>query len=105
MTKDIKDYLHLYLGCQVLIDGETLVTLVGFSHTYDIELYVNNQWLHHRFCKLLLRPLSDMTDEEMDEVWYGPSERTRYLLSKGFDLFGLIEAGLAIDATTLKQKA
>jgi hypothetical protein len=27
-----------------------------------------------------------------------------YLISKHFDLFGLIEAGLAIDKTTLKEK-
>src|SRR5688572_8899343 len=27
------------------------------------------------------------------------SERTRYFLSRGFDLFGLIEAGLALDKT------
>lgn len=32
-------------------------------------------------------------------------EITRYLLSKGFDLFNLIPEGLAIDATTLKEKS
>ena len=29
---------------------------------------------------------------------------TRYLLSKGFDLFGLIEKGLALDSTTLPKE-
>jgi len=29
------------------------------------------------------------------------AESTRYLLSKGFDLFGLIKAGLAVDKTKM----
>lgn len=75
--------------------------------------------------KPFLRPLSSMTEEEAayidDEFSFGhvmsnlsnslkegslyqmrvseTFEITRYLLSKGFDLFGLIEAGLAIDST------
>ena len=72
--------------------------------------------------KLTLRPLPDMTKEEKIEMvllfddqfvlgqegkyaWratFFPS-MFEYLLSKHFDLFGLIEAGLAIDKTTLKQ--
>jgi len=34
-----------------------------------------------------------------NEPLYKQHEATRYLLSKGFDLFGLIEEGLAIDKT------
>lgn len=63
--------------------------------------------------KIILRPLSDMRDEEKfgkpgksgeypDKEIFS-FEHTRYLLSKHFDLFGLIEAGIAIDKTTLKQ--
>lgn len=73
--------------------------------------------------RLVLRPLSSMTEEEKSHIedihgsvfggafkGHGKgfamlaleAESTRYLLSKGFDLFKLIEAGLAIDATTIK---
>jgi hypothetical protein len=75
--------------------------------------------------KLSLRPLSDMTEGEMEECgnmiydfsndevlakWEWQyfetgldAEQFNWLLSKHFDLFGLIDAGLAIDKTTLKQ--
>lgn len=61
--------------------------------------------------KPILRPLSDMTEEEEAEYLQivfshehsntmrnlsKDAEGVKYLLSKGFDLFGLIEEGLAI---------
>lgn len=70
--------------------------------------------------KLILRSLSDMTKKEQEEYdgidnfqiefcsdeqalrMECEAEKTQFLLSKRFDLFGLIEAGLAIDSTTLK---
>lgn len=68
--------------------------------------------------KLILRSLSDMTEEELHfinmsklELNHAISQKTNasfyttefiYFLSKGFDLFNLIEEGLAIDKTTLK---
>jgi hypothetical protein len=75
------------------------------------------------YFKPILRPLSDITEEEKIEcvllfddqfilgqdgkyAWratFFPS-MFKYLLSKYFDLFGLIEAGLAIDYKTLKEK-
>lgn len=63
--------------------------------------------------KPILRPLSDMTEEESNEVQcavdkngigFYPTEHAeivRYLLSLQFDLFGWIDAGLAIDKTKL----
>lgn len=121
--KNIKDYLHLYLGCSYQWkddDGE-------WRRPELLTAYqLNSIRQSGREVKLILRKLSDMTEEEMDEVWYGHetktvlvldyknsgitrkvalcSERTRYLLSKGFDIFDLIPAGLAIDSTTLKEK-
>ena len=82
----------------------------------------------YKFCRidlitLRLRPLSDMTDKELSECgnmlydfsddpdpemrthkWEYfrdmiASEQFHYLLKQGFDLFGLIEAGLAVDKT------
>lgn len=172
--KDIKDYLHLYLGCEVLAKfpkGNFVCRLVGyFNHEYEsCKLWYNgglSNWPIEGF-KLLLRPLSDMTEEEFKEYahpksfasydgyWYAcdreidpdfdgeliefindacdddpenvimchvkskyisygwieyeeryhgfgvkeEAEWVRFLLSKGFDLFGLIEAGLALDKT------
>ena len=62
--------------------------------------------------QLLLRPLSAMTENEsayiLPEALDGKptiivnAAMTAWLLSRRFDLFGLIESGLAIDATTLK---
>lgn len=75
-------------------------------------------------CVLVLRPLSDMTEDELQEcgnmiydfsndpelnnfkwkdfeIGLAP-EQFVYLLSKGFDLFGLIPSGLAIDNTKNK---
>lgn len=46
---------------------------------------------------------------EEDKDDYHPvdniADKVRYLLSRGFDLFGLIDAGLAIDSTTLNPAA
>lgn len=76
MSKDIKDYLHYYLGCEVESNYVRKRKLVGF-------IYRNNEsWpmiqdlgeagnpigmpysVAHNDVKLLLRPLSDMTEDE-----------------------------------------
>lgn len=83
--KNIKDYLHLYLGCEVQtnikiaqgehkpfklakaklvdvdINGAYLIGLILENDT-DMEIYQPNE------VKLILRPLSDMTEEEFTEV-------------------------------------
>lgn len=160
MNKNIKDYLHLYLGCDVSVRkknrieawqrGRISEVSRNSNHGDWIEVWfpevitiTNEQWedsssnAHNYFIgydeiKLILRPLSDMTEEEMKQVawlqfnykaedvrgkdrhgnikvvnkspfyyWINPirntnPETTLYLLSKHFDLFGLIEDGLAI---------
>lgn len=140
MRKDIKDYLNLYLNHQVEVQkkddpGNKLIGRIcevtcGSNHSdwikvrFDtcVEVYTS-EWgksfsnahtyfINYDHIRLLLRPLSDMTEEE---IAYKKSiltetenlalyeeqvaEMFRYMLSKGFDLFGLIEAGLAIDKT------
>lgn len=40
-------------------------------------------------------------DCDLSHHKFGPNAITHYLLQEGFDLFGLIDAGLAIDAKTL----
>lgn len=132
--KQLKDYLHFYLGCKFLYKIDP------HEWSKPMELTTAQLELSHRLkddpeChyKLLLRPLSSMTEEEAKEYaglffvdcdlslvkfynlghciairYYDaflhlPSQyepkQFQYLLSKGFDLFGLIDEGLAIDVT------
>ena len=125
MTKDIRDYLHLYLGCEC------------FNHLRLLGVEGNAAYVSHpatgrmvkdiNYLKPILRPLSDMTEEELQECgnlvvdfsddesglglnehkWQDftlllCAEQFHWLIQRGFDLFGLIEAGLAIDKTKLK---
>lgn len=122
-TLDIKDYLHLYLGCSVsvehdaIMNGEPHVMAINAGNLFAISYKYKNT-------KLILRKLSSMTEEEFKEAQrcHPKTERwvimgdidkggavdfdswspysTRYLLSKGFDLFGLIDSGLAIEKTS-----
>lgn len=123
--KELKDYLHLYLGCRIKSKGGNFGDLVSVSNdgmsivVYDKDkihdprgLCVNSDWLLP-----ILRPLSDMTGEEREEIKNvlplgkkhdlhffedikDAAKVFSWLLSKHFDLFGLIESGLAIDKTT-----
>ena len=150
--KNIKDYLHLYLGCEVdtNIQGQyvhpygnvsleklTAENLFRILDTLDRDVKNKETWDEDsdHYCKPLLRPLSDMTEEEREEFKnlcglekedldcltefndrffdgqgssFGTAHLTnilqwavgvKYLLSKRFDLFGLIDAGNAIDKT------
>lgn len=171
MKKELKDYLHLYLGCEVMtpdgigwlasvsrdrkkMDGLLLSTMIkvdfktirltensvdGYdkkrnhgAYLIEAEHYVGinasagtpPDFSMPGGCKPILRPLSDMSEDECFELgeilnvhipdhliealknnskyvidFRYSFEFTRYLLSKHFDLFGLIEAGLAIDKT------
>lgn len=132
MEKKIEDFLHLYLGCnaKVLIEKEEVTALiycVRTSRTVTISTIKSNFEINMKHVKPILRPLSDMTEDEeiqvcnicnlmtatnikqalmngghyVIHVGYG-FELTVYLLKQGFDLFGLIESNLAIDKTTLK---
>lgn len=113
-SKKIEDYLHLYLGCELLSKstGEVVATLLGVVGN-EAHFKVSGVKYSAR-CdnyKPILRPLSDMTEEERSELiylqnadqraYYEMAAQVKYLISKYFDLFGLIEAGLAIDKTKL----
>jgi len=158
IEKKLKDYLHLFLGCECMwkVFGDddiefkkSSIDLKILDRVYDRQPFV---------IKPILRPLSSMTEDECGDIYtierdrflghktidfdvrksdngfvvtridllddrlmigfYGQiykiiedgtsphiepirnqHEITRYLLSKHFDLFGLIESGLAIDKT------
>lgn len=152
MKKEMKDFIHLYLGCEVLgtyndTNGSrgylTGVTNGGteceIQFILEDGINVEEQPVFNSIdeVKLILRPLSDMSEEEAKElllmndgeatkihkitnggITYGirnDSEKyTRYfgslnppqfvyLLSRGFDLFELIPAGLAIKQSAVKR--
>ncbi len=147
MSKKIEDYLPFYLGCEIEVkfdDGSS--GIVKLTPHY-LNYYGTNEFVPTSM-RLFLRPLSDMTEEDVKE-WgdvtiehtsYGPKLDSKeefgeyteiypdgsifskskddgdsrpinggflfmLLLKKGFDLFGLIESGLAIDKSlTTKQQ-
>lgn len=134
MKKEIKDYLHYYIGCEVLgqLNGEkrkgylTGVTNGGteceiqFFEEDGINVFEEPEFNTSEEVKVCLRPLSDMTEHERSEsfdAWNKPlldktdernipkkrqAQEVKHLLSKHFDLFGLIDAGLAIDKSIHK---
>lgn len=121
MDKKIEDYLHLYLGCDVEYNLSSMrYVLIGIESdaAYIFSESIGMQIVSMFRIKPILRPLSDMTEEDYAYLndgynnsdkhsrygsHYWEAEQTRYLLSKHFDLFGLVESGLAIDKTTFKK--
>lgn len=122
MAKELKDYLHLYLGCKIMItdpkDGEAKErALVGIDNTFTNPVRCINGEYVSAFdftdVKPILRPLESMTEEErvfhssLQARWpVTPAHRHltcigetpesfHWLLSKHFDLFNLIPEGLA----------
>lgn len=136
--KEIKDYLHLYLGCDAIItyvrDAEFEKTLdprhwaaVGNEIVMDASMlfYLTEGWIN---VKPILRPLSDMTEEEIIEMHdhfypdyqhysnehkldfmaldtcekkYTP-ELMVWFLKLGVDIFQLHEQGLCLYKSDLK---
>jgi hypothetical protein len=129
--KQIKDYLHLYLGCYAIAPTGTRVYVEGVFWR-DCDLYakiliqdrnsdingVDGNCPAYNLKPILL-PLSSMTIEEakahlnfncmetkgaITDVYEVAAAQTKYLLSKQFDLFGLIDDGLAVDATQISNR-
>lgn len=136
MKKDINDYLHFYIGCEMILEKSgRIAKLLGVQYCEDgIVVYDGKTWASIKYFpfKLLLRKVSSMTKQELKESAeiFTPGkvfsdketddainfirkqginsisfEQTddptkpfnffRWLLSKHFDVFGLIEAGVA----------
>jgi len=117
-TRNLKDVIHLYLGCPIRFHSNLTGTwgIWNKMTCSDIEIATD----HIRFgekCQLLLRPLSDMTEDDANKmgVWADWHDNKKFgedwgswnpeqfieLLKNHFDLFSLIDSELAIDATTL----
>jgi hypothetical protein len=111
----IEDYLHLYIGHSCSVNGLDATIIRGSElglHRNVIAVIESKdktgctvRRIDPCYVKPILRPLSDMTEEEkskiskstVNKVFY--PEEFLYLLKQGFDLFGLIESGLAITKT------
>lgn len=128
--------LAMFIGCEaeyMYVDEETHTgkgTLISVNLNLDrkinfpiviIDKDDNSRYRETKVnpdeVKPILRPLSDMTDEEINEYKVLKPEYTsitdkktlikvdarsiKYLVSKHFDIFGWIEKGLAIDKTKL----
>ena len=123
MSKDIKDYLHYYIGQPCTYDDpyQRAFDLIGVVTERIIQEIRNPQLTGAvQNARPHLRHLEDISQEEMDEYnklsstlfslakgidqIRQESATTHYLLSKGFDLWGLIEGGLAIDLKTLQPQ-
>lgn len=108
--------LALFLGCEIEWMGERGYTLTGINTGDE---YINpvglkkgeyHYWANIENVRPVLRPFSDMTPDErfaMSDFENQPGAsfrtyealRTQYALSRGFDVFDWIPAGLAVDAT------
>lgn len=70
MNKKIEDYLQYYIGQEVVIDGEIGELVSVINNCATAETKVRESGKHFQLvdeainCKPILRPLSDMTDEE-----------------------------------------
>lgn len=120
MKTELKDVIHFYYG-QNFWDskgalGEEVIVLSGintFSNVTDFCDEHGNTEIKLEDIKPLLRPLSSMTKEENSEyekignkdiklpveAWDSvktDAAKIKYLLSKGFDLFNLIETKQAM---------
>ena len=114
MNKKLIDYAHLYFGCLIWLEFKDGSCGKGWLDYYWLG-YFNGKDISHvpTSLKLILRPLSSITNEERLErgkaiIKYGKAEIDaeyhRWMLSKGFDMFELIEAGIALDKTKIKEK-
>lgn len=103
MDKKIEDYLHIYskyLHCELIR-----------------PVYAENE-----ISTPIFRDIKTITDEESQEIGYDSAGafhkenkdyldgigvlrpfEFKFLIDSGFDLFGLIKSGVAIDKTTLNQ--
>src|SRR6185369_12818594 len=117
MSKLTPQILAMYLGQQVFVPeenktgilsstswhhGEIVILDVQYSEKDDYTVLNENNDITR--VKPILRKLQDMTEEEhleierLPDAYWGQlnADQFAYLLSKSFDLFGLIESGDAI---------
>jgi hypothetical protein len=108
MEQNFNDHIHIYMGCRCVkyIDGKEDESESVFMHQDHIKVLQGSLKV-----KPILRRLSDMTEEESEEIGLNPTYphvnfnpfEFIYLVDNGFDLFGLIDLGLAIEDKIFTQ--
>lgn len=131
MKTELKDVIHLYLGCvvEIIADGQR-----GQLLSVDMENHLQVVWGGDTLeswqfrnietpeeIKLLLRPLDSMMEEDLQQIGYQDGHDVKdftvedwsltyyspqqflYLLKNSFDLFGGIQQGWAIDLTKIQK--
>ena len=115
MEKKLIDYVYLYANSEMWVTRYTPRKFKVKEMIPEIEDDIKDyEGQYQDRYKLLLRPLSDACMQEKADAkalyrldkWgnqtvESQAEITRYLLSKSFDLFNLIESGIALDKTKL----
>ena len=110
----IERYLKFYLGQKVryffLNNGFVDEVMIGLDEDWA---YSANRKMYKPDIKPILRPLSDMKENERqtyhslnttrDNKEQCEANCTVWLCQNGFDLFKLIDTGFAIDATKLQS--
>lgn len=121
MEKKLKDFLHLYLGCECKMTKPSYHAVHELHLSADTAFVLTGKLLHYFIepttkaeVKPILRKLSSINSEESstkDEICsgvidvYKAAKLTDYLRSKGFWLGSndWFDEGLIIDADTIKQ--
>lgn len=126
MKKKIEDYVHLYIGQQIqswwgdIREIETIIGVAGDKIILDVDdddirssIDMSFKQKKGKEVKLILRPISDTSEDEqemfaeeqLDNYSFEETRFTisqiKFLLDNGFDLFGLIEDGLAVAKTKM----
>lgn len=126
MKKLLNDYLHFYLGCEVIAQtekyGEVRALLMGVhipEVSRPVTVAYNGELLLLNFNKVkpilhsldsvgvsefLTRPLASSINSTLRQELSSWANLLNQLRAGNIDCDGLIEAGLAIDATTLNDK-
>jgi hypothetical protein len=123
--KEIKDYIHLYINSEAkyrvrYVDSEDGKWSVWLKLTPKRLDQLEDASIEK--VEYAIRRLEDITEEEKKQcellnvcekigdehatyqiTWETPNT-FHYLLKQGFDLFGLVDAGLAVDAKTIQPK-
>lgn len=69
MEKNLRDYLHLYLGCEAM-HADKKIVLCGLNvNSAFIQNMLNEDTILVSEIKPILRPFSDMTEKEVDALW------------------------------------
>lgn len=118
--KHLAPYLPYGLTCLWGDKRKEIYTIMGVSFNRKLSVRVNwyKQTMQIFAFKPILRPLSDLTNEDIKKTDLGflgfenlkndidtinvmTFQDVHFLLSNHFDVFGLIDKGLAIDINTL----